>query len=284
MIESLSGRVVAVTGGARGIGRATAAALATAGAKVAIGDLDADLAHQTAGALGPEAAAFELDVTNRDSFARFLSATEERFGPLDGLVNNAGIMHVGRFLDEDEATALRQFEVNVHGVLLGMKLALPGMVARGRGSLVNVASIAGKGGFPGIATYTATKHAVVGMSEAVRAELRGTGVDVSVVLPSLVNTELASGTARSLVAPVEPEVVAMAIVAVLRSGKAEVFVPRAVGVLSALITPLPPFARAALARGLGAERVNMEADLTARAAYEARLARSAPALDPNDAR
>src|SRR6185312_8564338 len=101
----LAGRVVAVTGAARGIGRATAAALVREGAKVALGDLDADRARAVSAELGPRAAAFELDVADRASFERFLDAVEARLGPLDVLVNNAGIMPLGPFAGEDERTA-----------------------------------------------------------------------------------------------------------------------------------------------------------------------------------
>ena len=122
--RSLNGQVAAITGAARGIGRATAAALIREGAKVAIGDLDLELAEQTARELGSGTVAFELDVTNRDSFERFLDQTEEALGPLDVLVNNAGIMPLSRFVDEDDATAIRQIDINLHGVIYGTKSAL----------------------------------------------------------------------------------------------------------------------------------------------------------------
>ena len=103
--RSLQGKVVAITGGARGIGKATAKAMAGKGAKVAIGDLDKPLAEETAAQLGTEAVGLALDVTERDSFARFLDQVSERLGPLDVLINNAGIMPLGSFVDEDDATA-----------------------------------------------------------------------------------------------------------------------------------------------------------------------------------
>ena len=160
--RSLAGKVVAITGGARGIGEATARAIVAKGGKVAIGDLDVELAQKTAGVLGGGTIALELDVTRRDSFESFISQVEERLGPLDVLINNAGIMPIGPFVDEDDATARRMIDINLHGVIFGTKLAIPGMVRRGSGHIVNIASQAGKGGFPGGATYCATKHAVVG--------------------------------------------------------------------------------------------------------------------------
>src|SRR6476661_5867242 len=106
-VRSLNGEVVAITGGGRGIGRATAAALIAQGARVAIGDIDAPLAERTAAELGAGTIGLPLDVTDRESFAAFLDEAERQLGPLDVLVNNAGIMQIGRFLDEDDLTAQR---------------------------------------------------------------------------------------------------------------------------------------------------------------------------------
>ena len=106
--RSLEGQVVAITGAARGIGRATAAACVRAGMQVAIGDLDLAAAEQTAAELGHGTIALQLDVVERARCARFLDVIEERLGPLDVLVNNAGIMPLGPFADEDDATARRR--------------------------------------------------------------------------------------------------------------------------------------------------------------------------------
>ena len=113
------------------------------------------------------------------------------------LINNAGIMPIGPFVAETDATAERMIDINLTGVIFGSKLALQRFLPRGRGHLVNIASVAGKGGFPGGATYCATKHAVVGLSEAIRAEVRKTDIDVSIVMPVVVNTELGSGLQKS---------------------------------------------------------------------------------------
>ena len=174
--RSLEGQVVAITGAGRGIGRATAAACVRAGMKVAIGDLDVAAAEQTAAELGHGTIALPVNVVERDSVRRFLDAVEAQLGPLDVLVNNAGIMPLGPFDAESDETARRLVDINVHGVLHGMKEALPRMRARGRGHIVNIASTAGKVGFAGGATYSGTKHFVVGVSESVRAELRGTPI------------------------------------------------------------------------------------------------------------
>ena len=191
--RSLAGKVVAITGGGRGIGRATAAALIAQGARVSIGDIESELAATTAGELGGGTIGLPLDVTDRASFETFLSETESQLGPLDVLINNAGIMPIGPFVNEKDSTAARLIDINLHGVIYGSKLALERFLPRNRGHLVNIASVAGKAGFPGGATYCATKHAVVGLSEAIRAEVRQTNIDVSIVMPVVVNTELGSG-------------------------------------------------------------------------------------------
>ncbi len=279
--RSLHGQVVAVTGAARGIGRATATALSREGAKVSIGDLDAALATETAAQVGGGAVGFGLDVTDKPSFARFLDDTEEALGPLDVLVNNAGIMPLSRITEEDDATAVRQVDINVHGVIFGTKLALARMESRGRGHIVNIASTAGKTGIPGAATYSATKHAVVGLSEAVRGELKvsGSRIEVSCVMPVLVNTELTSGlkATRGLKTQ-QPEDVAAAIVEALKVPRFDVFVPKSVGTIIKLTTVLPRPVGEATARALKADRVLLEIDQSRRAGYELRAAHSEPKL------
>jgi NAD(P)-dependent dehydrogenase (short-subunit alcohol dehydrogenase family) len=270
----IAGRVVAITGAARGIGRATAAALVRDGARVAIGDLDAETVARTAAELG--CASHELDVTDPESFARFLDWVEAEVGPLDVLVNNAGILHLGPFLEEDAAATRRQVDVNLLGVVHGTRLALPRLRARSGGHLVNVASSAGKLTPPGIATYTATKHAVVGLTEAVRAEERGSGIEFSIVMPGVVKTEMIAGYARTpLVRWVEPGDVAEAIVEALRRPRVDVFVPRSLGRIYKVMQLLPRPAREALTRLLGVDRVTWEADRSARGDYEARARRAA---------
>jgi NADP-dependent 3-hydroxy acid dehydrogenase YdfG len=277
----IAGRVVAITGAARGIGRATAAARAREGATVAIGDLDIELARRTAEQIGLRAASFELDVTDRESFERFVDDVEAQLGPLDVLVNNAGIMALAPFLAEDDATARRQVDVNVHGVLLGMKVVLPRLVARGRGHVVNIASAAGKGPYPGGATYCGTKHFVVGVSETVRGELRGSGVDLSVVMPVVVDTELATGVRTAWGVPrLAPEDVAAAIVGTLRRPRFDVFVPRSLGPLTVAEWLLPRSVRELLHRAIRADRVLADVDAGARRGYELRAARAEPGLEP----
>jgi NADP-dependent 3-hydroxy acid dehydrogenase YdfG len=277
---SLSGKVVAITGAARGIGRATAGALVSEGARVAIGDLDLPLAERTAAELGGDTVAFELDVTRRDSFDRFLEQVEGALGPLDVLINNAGIMPLGPFVEEDDATTRRMVDINLYGVIFGMKLALPGMLERGSGHIVNIASQAGKAGYPGGATYSATKHAVVGLSEAVRAETYETGIEITCVMPVVVNTELAAGVVEARgMKTVEPEDVAAEIVDALKRRRFDVHVPRSAGVIGKIVGVLPRRGRELVARMMKADQVLAGADPRERAAYEERAARSEPALE-----
>jgi NAD(P)-dependent dehydrogenase (short-subunit alcohol dehydrogenase family) len=271
-LRSLDGQVVAITGGGRGIGQATAAALIAKGARVAIGDIDAPLAEKTASELGSGTVGLALDVTDRASFAGFLDEVERRLGPLDVLVNNAGVMPVGPFVDESDASAERLVDINVHGVILGSKLALERFLPRGRGHIVQLASIAGKGGFPGGATYCATKHAVVGLTEALRAELRGTGIEMHQVLPIGVNTELYSGVSAARGFPTaEPVDVANTIVELLQTGKFELYVPRQVGAITRLQALVPRAVTEAIIRITKGDQVLLSADPAARAAYEARI-------------
>jgi short-subunit dehydrogenase len=268
--HQIAGRVIAVTGGARGIGLATARKLAARGARLAIGDIDGPLAVGCASELGGFGA--PLDVSQRASYTAFLGTVADRLGPVDVLVNNAGVLHVGAFLEEDDAWTRRQLDVNLNGVIHGMKLVLPDMVARGSGHVINVASAAAKAGIAREAVYSASKHAVLGLSDAVRLELRGTGVEISVVMPGLVRTELAAGT---LDAPgtvvLSPDDVAEAIVGTLERPRFEVFVPRAYGAAVAAGALLPRFAREAALRAMGTERATASTTRQERAAYEARV-------------
>jgi NAD(P)-dependent dehydrogenase (short-subunit alcohol dehydrogenase family) len=274
--RSLSGKVVAITGGARGIGKATAAAMVDKGCRVAIGDLDLELAEKTAAHLGGATVALRLDVTDRASFERFLDEAERQLGPLDGVVNNAGIMPVTPFEEESEDSIRRQIDINLIGVITGTQLAIERLRPRGGGYIVNIASQAGKSGLPGIATYSGTKHAVVGLSEAVRAELRDTGIEVLCVMPTVVNTELTSGVGQKWVKPVEAEDVADEIVEAMEVPRFDVFVPRANGVIYKLLGPLPRSWREAIGRAMKIDKLMTEIDHGARRAYEERAAKSEP--------
>lgn len=275
----LGGKVVAITGGARGIGRATAESFLRAGAAVAIGDIDVELVAKTAAELGADPDAriigLPLDVTDKKSFADFLDAVEQHFGPLDVLVNNAGIMPTGLFTDEDEAMTDRILDINLRGVITGSRLATRRFLARGSGQLINIASLAGTQGFPGLATYCATKHAVVGFSSALHLELKEHGIKVSVVLPGIVRTELSAGaTMPSWTEPlttVDPEQVAAAIVKTVLNDKPLVTVPRRLAAIIRSAQLLPYRAQLRIAEFTGATTAYTKPDPAVREIYHRRL-------------
>lgn len=274
-VKSVAGKMVAITGGARGIGKATGLALIRRGARVAIGDLDLELAEKTAAELGGNAVAFKVDVTDRDSFATFLDDAEKELGPLDALINNAGIMPLGRFEEETDETARMMIDINLHGVIFGTKLALERMIPRRSGHIVNIASQAGKAGIPGGATYCATKHAVVGLSEAVRLENIDNGIEISCVMPAVVNTELGSGlTDTRGVKKLEPEEVAEAIVEAIETNRFDVWVPKSSAGISVVLNMVPRSGREAIAKAMKADKVLAEVDDAKRASYEDRAAHS----------
>jgi len=269
----LDDAVVAITGAARGIGLATAQAFAARGARVCLGDLDGDLAAEAAESIGANAFPFTVDVTSKESYAAFVDAVEATVGPIEILVNNAGVMPLGRFLDEPDAISRTTLDVNVLGVVHGMRLVLPGMIGRGYGHVVNVASMLGKIPAPGAAVYVASKYAVVGLTASVRDELAGTGVTVSAVLPTAVRTGLVAGVPLGHGMPaVDPEDIARAIVGSVDSRAAEIPVPWWLAGYQPLAALLPgPLMRLGR-RLLGADRALTALDHEARKAYEARVA------------
>jgi NADP-dependent 3-hydroxy acid dehydrogenase YdfG len=275
MGQRIGGEIVAITGGARGIGLATARELSGRGALVALGDLDDAGAAVAARGLPSRAWGGHLDVADRQSVAAFLDAVESNLGPIDVLINNAGVMHLGRFEDESAAATAQQVSVNLLGVINGVKEVIPRMRARARGHVINVASVLGRSGLPGAATYAATKHGVCGLSEAVRAELRGSGIAVTVVLPHTVATELASGfrDLRFGLGPVTPEQVATSIARAIERRTPTVWVPRWHALLhgSRALAPVP--GRLVVDRLFGADRIYLGADAAKRRAYRERVSR-----------
>ena len=269
--STLEGRRVAITGGGRGIGLATAKELHRRGATVVIGDLDIATAEAGAAAVGPEARGYALDVSNHASFADFIvSATAE--GPLDVLINNAGIMPIGPFLEHPADLYRRAVEVNVLGCINGMHLALPAMLARGTGHIINVASTAGKAPVPGGTTYCATKSAVVAMTETARIEYARTGVSFTCVMPHFTNTELIAGTRATKLVPVaEPEDVAAAICNAIEKPRPDVYVPKMIGTILRTQPLLGRRTRDLINRRLGAYDTFLKFDAEARSGYSDRI-------------
>jgi NAD(P)-dependent dehydrogenase (short-subunit alcohol dehydrogenase family) len=272
--RDLTGKVVVITGAARGIGAATARAIAREGARLALGDLDGDLAAAVAGGLGTTAIGRKLDVTDHAGFAAFLDAVEDELGPIDVLINNAGIMPVTAFHEEAGDSIARQLDINLHAVVFGSQQAVQRMRPRGHGHIVNVASAAGKGGFPGVVTYCTTKFGVVGLCEALHQELYGSGVDVSCVMPAIVRTELTDGVKDHwLIKTSTPEQVAEGIVEALKKPRLDVYVPRSLGALNRSMAFVPRKGQDWFLRATGADRLLADAAHSpARQAYERRAA------------
>ncbi|ORB72626.1 SDR family oxidoreductase [Mycobacterium scrofulaceum] len=265
------GKVIVITGGARGIGLATATALHNLGAKVAIGDVDEVRVKESGAALGLDVYG-KLDVTDPHSFSDFLDEVERQLGPIDVLVNNAGIMPLGRIVDEPDAVTRRVLDINVYGVILGSKLAAQRMVPRGRGHVINVASLAGETYIPGAATYCASKHAVIGFTDTARIEYRRAGVKFSVVMPTFVNTELTAGTSGAKgIKNAEPGDIAEAIVKLVAHPRPRVRVTKTAGAIIASQKFMPRALSEGLNRALGGEHVfTDDVDAEKRRAYEAR--------------
>jgi NAD(P)-dependent dehydrogenase (short-subunit alcohol dehydrogenase family) len=274
-MDRVIGRTVVVTGGARGIGFATVAALVARGARVIIGDrdqraLDAAVAESaTAGAVSGHL----LDVSNRQSFAEFLNlARADGGGRIDVLINNAGVMPVGAFIGQTQQAIRSSIEVNLYGVLNGCQLVLPEMVARRGGHIINIASMAGVMAIPGQVVYAATKYGVVGLSVAMADEFASRGVQVSVVMPPFTQTDLIAGTKSSGVGkPVIPEVVARAIVGALDKPRTHVSVPQPARFVGPVVSMLGPRSRRWFNKRIGADKLFLDdVDHAARAFYEER--------------
>jgi short-subunit dehydrogenase len=265
---------VFVTGAARGIGRAIALELATHGHEIIVADRDREPALAVVAELrarGASAEARELDVTAAFAFEAAVDEVERARGPIDVLVNNAGIMALGAFLDQPRYQDSAQRAVNLDGVINGMRAVLPRMLARRRGHVINVASVAGRVGTPFAAVYSATKFAVIGLTEAVRQELDGQGVDLSYVMPGVVRTELIAGTRPPPWPPVaSPEDVARAVREVLRTKQVDVYVPRVARLSVILPAILPRAIYERIGRALGVDRLFADFDPRARAGYIAR--------------
>lgn len=270
MSRNLTDKVVAITGGSRGIGRATAEQFIRQGAKVAIGARNLDFAAKVADDIG--ARAYQLDVTAPESVQQFWKMVEAELGPIDILVNNAGEMIVSRLEHEPDEATLHQIQVNLLGTLNGMKTAIGPMRERGHGHIINMVSAVGMVGLPGCATYSAAKHGVVGLSEAVRAELRGSGVDLSIVLPIPAQTELTSGVGKGRFVPLlTAQDIAKAVLRTARHPVYNRYVPGWTNPVTRSLFLLPQSWRDAMGRLLKADQLLRTTDFQARTGYEARL-------------
>jgi short-subunit dehydrogenase len=260
--------VAVVTGAARGIGRTIAGDLRARGYRVVIGDLDLAATEATARELGAGVSGMRLDVTDHALLASVVETIETGIGPVEVWVNNAGIMPTGRFAEQDRSLVDAVVDVDYRGVVDATGVVLPAMLARGRGHIVNIASATGVKPLAGLAVYSGTKAAVIAYSDALRRELRGTGVRVSVVLPNLVSTAMGAGiTPPAGFGAVTPQSVSRAAMRALDTGRFALFVPGRLGPLLRVAKLLPTGAQDWLDDRLGTDRIGLGGDPAARAAY-----------------
>lgn len=274
-VRTLSGKRIAITGAGRGIGRATAVELHRRGALVAIGDIDTDAAKDAATSIGPDVSAHHIDVTDTESFASFLADAKQAMGGLDVLINNAGVMPIGHFLDISEATVRRSTEINLLGPTLGMRAALPEMLANGSGHIVNVASVAGKAAVPGGLYYCSHKAGIIALTEGARLEFGHRGIDFTCVMPSFTNTDLVAGTkGTKFLKNVEPEDVANGIADAIEKKHKDVYLPKSLRQITFTQSLTGRRVRDFLNRRLGAYDTFLDIDQSGRAAYNDRISKS----------
>jgi 3alpha(or 20beta)-hydroxysteroid dehydrogenase len=186
----LAGKVAIVTGGSRGMGAATSRLFAAEGAKVAICDVLREEGAALAAELGDVARFYHLDVSNAEAWAEATRQAEADLGPADVLVNHAGVIIFKSLLDMSEAEFDRVLDINLKGAFLGIKAVAPGMVARGRGSIVNISSVEGMRGTSGLGAYTTSKWGVRGLTRVAAMEFGAHGVRVNSIHPGGVDTAM----------------------------------------------------------------------------------------------
>jgi len=203
MERNLEGRVAIVTGAAEGIGYTTVERLASAGAHVAVADLNEQAAQQAAQRLttaGHTAVGVAVDVSDEGAVRRMIEQVTGQLGPVEILINNAGIAaDAADVQDFDIATWDRVVAVNLRGVFLCCRFALPGMLALGRGRIVNVASIAGKEGNPRMSAYSAAKAGVIAFTKSLAKEVAQKGIYVNSVAPAVIHTRILDQLPQSAV-------------------------------------------------------------------------------------
>ena len=246
-LEGFRNKVVLVTGASSGIGRATALAFAAAGARVVLVARRRALLEEVAVLAGGEAVVLEADVTRQDDVRACFAAARNRFGRVDVVVNNAGILRPAPVTEIAAADLEAMLRVNLFGALFVMQEAVPLMLAQGGGSIVNVASLAGRRGVTPLGGYCASKFALIGLTEALRMELHGGPVHVGLVLPGVVETPMVEQVTydqefldlwpQSLSMP--PSWVVWAVFAVARFHLVEVSVPPGAATLEKLAALAP---------------------------------------------
>lgn len=195
--ERLEGKVALVTGSASGIGEAIARTFAEHGASVIVSDIREEPGEAVAGAIGENASFIRLDVTDPASWQAAIDAIVQRHGGLDILINNAGAGSGGGIERESIEDHKRVLDINVTGVWVGIRTAIPAMASRGGGSIVNISSIDGLVGVEGLSTYVASKFAVTGITRSLALELGGRGIRVNSIHPGIIETPMVKHTPPS---------------------------------------------------------------------------------------
>ena len=197
MLQELDGKVAVITGGGSGIGASLARACSEEGMRVVVADVNGDRAEAIASELPHDTAAFKpVDVSDAPQVQELADFAFDTFGAVHLLFNNAGVSPVGRVWDYSDEDFRWLVGVNLFGVANGLRSFVPRMIEQGEGHIVNTGSGASFVSTPRLGPYCATKHAIVGLSEALRYELEGTGIGVSVLVPAGVNTNIADSGAR----------------------------------------------------------------------------------------
>jgi short-subunit dehydrogenase len=261
--------VAVVTGGARGIGRTIAHDLYIRGYRVVIGDLDLAATERTAAEIDSTVSAVRLDVTDGELVRELVRSIETDIGPIDVWVNNAGVMPTGPFAQQTSATVDAIVDVDFRAVVDLTAVVLPRMMKRRRGHIVNIASATGIKPLAGLAVYSGSKAAVIGYSDALRRELRGTGVHVSVIMPNLANTAMGAGiTAPPGFGAVSAESVSRAAMRAIRRRSFASYVPGYLGPVLRMSRLLPTGAQDWIDDRVGTDRIGLGGDPEARAEYE----------------
>jgi len=250
-----NGSVVLITGASRGIGREIAVAASKRGARVGLMARSKTELDEVLSACGGKGAVAVSDVADRAQVESAIEALQRELGPADILVNNAGIGAYGRVVETDVETIEKMMRVNYFGTVYATKAVLPGMIERGRGHLVMIASIAGRIGAPLEAGYSASKFAMVGFSEALKFEIKRKGIGLSIIDPGPVETHFTEARgvpfAENTPKPVKPEDVASLVMRAVERNKMEKFIPSWLGPAYTFKTLVPPAYRVGTMKTFG---------------------------------
>ena len=236
-MKDLKGKVVLITGAARGMGKLHAHAFAREGSRVVLTDIDEAELAKTASEIqemGYDVYSYIHDISSREGCFKLAEKVEDEVGSVDVLINNAAVATNETVLDTSESAYRRITEVNYLGQVWMLQAFVPQMVKRGSGHVVNICSMAGKVAVPNLGPYCATKFALIGITDSLRQELKGSGVDCTIVNPGYIATGMFEGTTVPFITRwQDPQKVADALLEGVKKKKAEVFVPRFIAWLSA---------------------------------------------------